>query len=517
MQKKYSQEEIDRAIHNCPNWMRKTTISDNGKILGDYKFETKQMNILLYNKGLRTKLYDFDAYYLRDAVWSLEMKMGLIWSVCHDIKLPSFWLAEHSEDASKCDIIDSKNRSIAIYEFFNNDFPLFIEVDGKEHQVYWKDIEKCTPPEPKSKKKLTDFQERLKNLNSVISEYHISVNKVFGCSVLQRAELSAILSKSISWTVEEELFNFNWYSKSLFKFLFKFCFLENELSKHISNNAVSKNERDKGSIFVAKVFWLLYGDLFKDQYADRGLGNNIKSYKREENKSPFVKYFENLNEKLLEFSTNNMDRFIESSKDCEGFFKFIQSDFSKILSLRKTCNLVKKILSIHGGKSGIIKNLAVNDMLDIVVHIERKIQEKIFTHAMLRHKKTEFYNLINLFRNKKDQAGAEAVSQSSISAKIRYRRDIFEKCLVELNFDLGIKNKSISKKQKQNALWESNGIDPITKEKLLNGDTQFDHGNSKALSSNPGKITVLSSDSNKLKTCIDKKFSNNLNDFLNDN
>jgi hypothetical protein len=509
---KYSQEEIIRAINNCPNWMRKTIISDNGKVFGEYKFETKEMNILTYNDSLRRKLYDFDACYLRDAVWSLEMKMGLIWSICHDIRLPSFWLAEHSEDASKCDIIDAKNRSIAIYEFFNNDFPIFIEVDGKEQQFFWQDIEKCTPPEPKSTKKLTDFQERLKNLNMTIRNYTISVNKVSGCSVLQRAELSAILSKCVSWTVEEELFNFNWRSKSLFKFLFKFCFQETRLSNNITNKAVSNNKRDKGSIFVGKVLWLLYGDFFKDNYSDRGLGNNIKSYKKEEKKSPFVKYFENLNKIILEFiEKQNTTRKLECSKDCEELFEFIGSDFDRIISLKKTCKLLNDIIMIHG----ITKKLDANDMLDTVVQIERRIQQKIFTHAMLKNQKEKFYNLIKLYREKKDEAGDKATSQSTTDLKIKYRSELFEKCLKELDFDLGIKNKGISKKQRENAIWESNGFDPISKEKLLDEDLNCDHGDPKSLSSRPGKITILSSQSNLLKSNLTPKYSKDISDFMN--
>jgi hypothetical protein len=182
---KYKESQIQRAISSCPFWMSKSIIGSNGKVLGAYEFESKQINLLTYNDSLRRKLFDFEAYYLRDEVWPLEQKMTLIWSICHEIVLPSFWLAEHPDDASKCDIIDSKNRSVAIFEFFNNDFPIPIEIDEKNHLFYWKDIEKCTPPEPRSQKKLTELQERLKSLNQVIRNTTIPVNKVFGCTIEQ--------------------------------------------------------------------------------------------------------------------------------------------------------------------------------------------------------------------------------------------------------------------------------------------------------------------------------------------
>jgi hypothetical protein len=512
MSKKYSEAEIRRAQNNCPVWMKKTIISKSGKVLGLYAFSTKEMTIINYNNGLRGKLYDFEAPYLRDAVWPLEMKIGLIWSICHDVKLPSFWLAEQLEDASNSDIIDSKNRSLAIYEFFNNDFPISIDIDGETTDFYWCDIEKCKPPQSKFTKKLTPTQERLKNLNIRINNYTISVNTVVGCSTTQRAELSAILSKSISWTVEEGLFNFNWHSKALFKFLFKFCLQETKLSNNITDKSIAENKRDKGTIFIAKIFWLLYGDLFKDSYSERSLGNNIQSYKKESNKSPFVKYIEKLNKEILDFiEKENMTKPLESLENFQGLFEFIESDFSRIDSLRKTCKLINDIMMIHG----ITKKLHANDMLDLIVHIERKIKEKVFTHAMLKNEKQKFFDLIKLFKSKKDKIGAIATAQSTTLGKIRHRKEIFEECLVELDFDIGIKNKKISKNQREYAIFQSNGYDPITGEKLLDGEIHADHRNSKALYSNPGEIVVMSPESNRLKNNITSDYAKNLNGFMN--
>lgn len=512
MSKKYSEAEIRKAQNNCAAWMKKTIIAANGKILGLYSFSAKEMTIINYNNGLRGKLYDFEAPYLRDAVWSLEMKMQLIWSIAHDIKIPSFWLAQQEEDVSKSDIIDSKNRSLAIYEFFNNDFPMSIEIDKKIMDLYWCDLEKCKPRQSKFTTKLNPTQEKLKNLNITISNYTISVNTVVGCKTTQRAELSAILSKSVSWTVEEALFNFNWHGKSLFKFLFKFCLQETKLSNNITDKSTAENKRDKGTIFIAKIFWLLYGDSFQDSYSERSLGNNINSYKKESNKSPFVKYIETLNEKSINFiNKENMTKPLESLENFQGLFEFIKSDFSRIDSLRKTSKLIHNIMMIHG----ITKKLYANDMLDVIVHIERKIKEEVFTHAMLKNEKQKFFDLIKLFKSKKLGIGAVATAQSTTLGKIRERKKIFEQSLVELDFDIGIKNKRISKSQREHAIFQSNGYDPITREKLLDGEIHADHRNSKALYSNPGQIVVMSSESNRLKNNITSDYAKNLNGFMN--
>jgi hypothetical protein len=499
---KYNEKQIDQAINNCPIWMSKNVIAPNGKVLGEYKFESKQINLLTYNDSLRRKLFDFEAYYLRDEVWTLEMKMGLMWSICHEITLPSFWLAEHPDDASKCDIIDSKNRSVAIFEFFNNDFPIPIEVDGKIYKLFWKDIERCTPPEPKSQKKLTELQERLKSLNQVIRNTTILVNKVYGCGIKQRAQLSALLSRAVSWTPEELLFNFNWHCRSLFKFIFNYCIQSEGLHLNINKIDVATNHRDKGSIFVGKVLFLLYGEQFKDSYSDRHLGNNIKTAKEEKKKTKLVQYIQNIDDRM----TDN-ESLINNSQDCRAFFAYIGADFQLIESLKKTCKCLGSIFKVQQ----LTKKLDVNDMLDIIVHIQRKVNERILTHAMLKKDKSKFHDLIDNFRKKKNERGDEATAQSSIPSKVQLRREIFEECLRESGLDLGIKNKKLSKKQIENAYWASNGFDPATGELILK--PEVNHGNATSLSSNPGKVEVLDSETNRYLNNMNLEFTKKLSDY----
>lgn len=510
---KYNEEQIQRAINSLPSWMKANYIGSNGRVMGEYRFESKEINLLTYNDALRRKLYDFEAPYLRDVVWTLSNKMGLMWSIIHDIKIPNFWLAERLEDASKCDIIDSKNRSVAIFEFFNNDYPIPVSIDDKTYFVYWKDIEKCTPPLPGSSKKLTEFQERLKCLNQVIKNYTISVNKVFGCSIIQRSQLSSMLSNQVSWTAEEHLFNFNWFAKSLFKFLFNYCIRDTGLNEYIRNKEVSNNKRDKGTIFAAKIFFLLYGNLFKDVYADRHLGNNSRNCKKEK-KNAFVKYMEDLDDKIIEFNKNN-EKLINSVSSCKEFFEYLEVDFQKVESLKKTCCQIVQIFKVNS----LPYKIAVNDIQDIVVNIERNIIDDVLTHAMIKNNKNrvKFFNLIKIFREAKDKMGDEATSQSSTPKKIRIRRIVFEKCLKEIDLDLGFKKKKITEKQKQNALFKSNGFDPITGEKLIAGDIQFDHGNPSTLSSDPGRIVALSSESNRLKNNSTPEFTENLNNYNKNN
>lgn len=519
---KYSDEQIKRAIDSQPDWMKTNLIGVNGKILGLYKFEPKEINLLTYNDALRRKLYDFDAPYLRDAVWTLSNKIGLIWSIVHDIKIPNFWLAERLEDASKWDIIDSKNRSVAIYEFFNNDYPIPVSLDnllapGVEKTVseptlvYWRDIEKCTPPLPGSNKKLNPFQERLKCLNQNIRNYTISVNRVFGCTMIQRSQLSSMLSNQVSWTSEEHLFNFNWFSKSLFKFLFNYCIRETGLHEYINKKDVLNNRRDKGTIFIAKIFYLLYGNLFKDVYADRHLGNNSRVSKRDK-KNQFVKYMEELNDKIIGFNEDS-EKLIDSFTNCKEFFEYLEVDFNKVESLRKTCKQICQIFKINS----LPYKLDVNDAQDIIVNFERNIIDNILTHAMMKNDKNriKFFNLIKLFREAKDKMGDEATSQSSTAKKIKIRKEAFEKCLKESNLDLGYKKKKLTEKQKQDALFQSNGKDPITGEKLIKGNIEFDHGDAKSLNSNPGSVVVMSSESNRLKNNSTPEFIKNLDNYNN--
>jgi hypothetical protein len=300
------------------------------------------------------------------------------------------------------------------------------------------------------------------------------------------------------------LFNFNWRSKSLFKFLFKHCIQDENLHINISIKDISTNHRDKGSIFIAKILWLLYGDQFKDCYGDRHLGNNINSCNIQKEKSKFVQYTENLNKKMSE-----AEILIDCPQECKNFFEYIGADFKIIESLKKTCRCLNHILQVQK----LIKPLSANDMFDVIVHIQRKINEKILTHAMMKKDKSKFHDLISNFRNKKDEIGDEATAQSSIPGKIKLRREIFEECLKESGLDLGIKHKKLSKKQKEDAYWASNGLDPVTGEILF--EPQVNHGNATCLRSDPGKVDVINAETNRLISNLTPEQSGQISKFHN--
>jgi hypothetical protein len=290
----------------------------------------------------------------------------------------------------------------------------------------------------------------------------------------------------------------------LFKFLFKHCIQDENLHINISIKDISTNHRDKGSIFIAKILWLLYGDQFKDCYGDRHLGNNINSCNIQKEKSKFVQYTENLNKKMSE-----AEILIDCPQECKNFFEYIGADFKIIESLKKTCRCLNHILQVQK----LIKPLSANDMFDVIVHIQRKINEKILTHAMMKKDKSKFHDLISNFRNKKDEIGDEATAQSSIPGKIKLRREIFEECLKESGLDLGIKHKKLSKKQKEDAYWASNGLDPVTGEILF--EPQVNHGNATCLRSDPGKVDVINAETNRLISNLTPEQSGQISKFHN--
>jgi len=528
--KKYTLEEAKKAVNFCPSWMDKTIIAPNGKVLGNYKFELNPINILVYYENLKSGNYDFEAVYLRDAVWPLWMKMCLIHSICHNVNLPNFWLAESDLDNTKYDIIDSKNRSVAIFEFFNNDFPIPVEIDGEKYFFYWEQINKC---QHKKGKKLSPMQERLKELRSSIIKCNIPVNTVYGCSMQKRSELAAMLSKSVSWTTEEELYNFYWFARCFFKFLFNFCMVETKLNNHFNKESVRLNHRDKGTIWLSKILFLLYGDNFNDYYTERPVSNNIRNWKQSNGgKSAFLNYQERIDQQLRTFSDNNGEILVHSKEVCEHFFDFLSSSFKlanfdkRIRSLKKTCDLIYKILHAYPINSSkkekynkktkqtetleIVKPLTSNELFDIVLHTERLIQKSIFTHAMMQQNKLRFSKLYKSFRDNKKLQGAEGTAQSSTSGRIEYRKRIFEKCLQKSGLDTGLKNKRLTKKQKEDAIWESNGRDPVSKEKIIAHAPRFDHHAAAAISSDPQKVSVLNEDTNLLKSCLSEDFSRRL-------
>ena len=519
-------EESKKAVALCPSWMAETTIEPNGKVAGTYKFEIAHTNILAYCENLRDGTYDVQAIYLRDEVWSLSMKMSLIHSICHSVNIPTFWLAENDLDTARYDIIDSKNRSGAILDFFNNEFPIPVCIDGVRHFFYWEYIDKCT----KNKKNLNPTQKRLIVLRSTIRNYNITLNTVYGCSMKQRSEIAALLSKSVSWTTEEELYNFYWFSKCMFRFLFNFCMVETKLNTHINRESVRINHRDMGTIWISKVLFLLYGTNFNDRYSgDRSVGNSIRSWNRSGGgKSEFLAYQQNVDNILLEFSKENEEILINSKESCKKFFDFLinkgfkLADFNKrIVSLKKTCELIYNILHVHPINSSkkekqkkgakeielikIVKPLAPNELFDIVLHTERLIQNNIFTHAMMSQNKLSFSGLFKSFRNKKNELGAEGTAQSTTGGRIEQRRKIFDECVENSGLDTGPKNKKITKKQKQDALWDSDGKDPISKETLF--EPQFDHHISTKISSDPQKVSVVNKDTNILKSGMTEEFA----------
>jgi hypothetical protein len=198
---------------------------------------------------------------------------------------------------------------------------------------------------------------------------------------------------------------------------------------------------------------------------------------------------------------------INNSQDCRAFFAYIGADFQLIESLKKTCKCLGSIFKVQQ----LTKKLDVNDMLDIIVHIQRKVNERILTHAMLKKDKSKFHDLIDNFRKKKNERGDEATAQSSIPSKVQLRREIFEECLRESGLDLGIKNKKLSKKQIENAYWASNGFDPATGELILK--PEVNHGNATSLSSNPGKVEVLDSETNRYLNNMNPEFTKKLSDY----
>ena len=66
----------------------------------------------------------------------------------------------------------------------------------------------------------------------------------------------------------------------------------------------------------------------------------------------------------------------------------------------------------------------------------------------------------------------------------------------------------VTKKQKQDALWDSDGKDPISKETLF--EPQFDHHISTKISSDPQKVSVVNKDTNILKSGMTEEFAKDL-------
>jgi uncharacterized protein with ParB-like and HNH nuclease domain len=90
----------------------------------------------LYKRRDRYEIPDWQ----RAEVWSTSKKQHLVDSILRGWKLPKFYLVKTDDEAEEYEVVDGQQRLTAIFEFFDNDFPLNSHSSKELAGLYYKEL-----------------------------------------------------------------------------------------------------------------------------------------------------------------------------------------------------------------------------------------------------------------------------------------------------------------------------------------------------------------------------------------
>lgn len=452
-------------------------IASNGSILDSVEWERFEMDLDKFVKELSSGAYDVSVVFQREKVWNRWMAGNLIRSIFVGAPIGDCLLCEKPHNVAHANVIDFKNRSLAILDFWLGEFSVpFTLADDKGNEITkelsWPQIENSPDPQ-------------LQNLRKKFANYKVRGVSYKGMTIVQQAKRYIINNLQIPMVNEELLYGENFWVKGLFRGVYDYC-LQNIL-KHIRGKEEKDNVHEKGTIFAHRLCYICFGPLFNDVWAIRDLGNSKTTSKT---LKPMVRDAKSLNDFLGEELEKNKTHTLDLD-----FIKKL-SFWEKIDLLKKTCNAVADILWYNNPTD---KNQNKNDVFDSIIFFMKNIMENRLTLAMMRDNKSVLLGVITDFVDEKG-SDKTMTGQSVTTKKIKEREEIFEKCLKKSGLDLELKNKQPSSNEVALAFLKSGTNCPITGEAIGRHNSQVEHESPKCKSSST-KYTITSATGNGWKGC----------------
>jgi hypothetical protein len=422
----------------------------NGSIKDTVDWKQDTIPLQTFVERLATS-YDLDVVFQRNSVWTDTMKANLIRSIMTGTPIGDCLLCEQPTNVALKNVIDFKNRSLAIKDFWENKFTVPISIqrepDGPAEikNMTWGDIQRSADPQ-------------LKNLKEEFPQYKIHTITYKGMNLVQQSERFLIINTNMPMKQEELLYADNFWVKGLFSHVFKICFPE--LMKHTRAKQEIKDIHQKGVIFAHRVCYTCFGANFNDVWALRELGNSGHRIQAK----PLVRDAKTLNAILASILDQEKTVRID-----DNFIKRLEF-YPKIDLLKKVCNSLAAVLSFNNASN---KKLMKNDLLDITIFFMRKVLEEKLTMSMLRDNKPLYLSIITKYV--KSKAEKKCTGQSTHTNMLAQRAEIFEEVWRENNSDDDRKHPVPTPYEKTIALLESPATCPITGEAIHNGNVRTEH------------------------------------------
>lgn len=418
-------------------------VNEDGSIKGIVEFSNEPLPISIFMEKALT-YYETNPIFQRGDVWFPDMKANLIRSIFLGLPIGPVTLCESKNNVAYKNIIDAKQRCLAMFSWWQGKFKIPIEISGEIKYLSWNDIKLSNEP-------------LLANMRQKFEEYKIQEIVFKNMSLPQQAKQFRIINTFIAPSNEELLYGSNYWVKGLYRYVFNNCF--GKIIRHISTKQEKNNDREKGTIFAQRICYICFGGNFEDVWAIRDLGNSLAGEK------PMVKDTKKLNDELEQILDKKPDTTID-----ENFIKEL-CFYNKIENLKKTCNILSEVLE---SRNSARKRLKKNDIFDCIIFTMKKIEDGIITNSMIRDDKNQYLCLLTEYIGKKGEAKDSLTGQSVTPRKLKERQELFEKTFNEKIQDKGVKNLPISELDISLALLKSEECCPITKEKINDDNVRVD-------------------------------------------
>jgi len=426
-------------------------IRQDGSIVNTVEWYEDVIDLRTFRERVASS-FDLDVIIQRDPNWTDEMKAQLIHSIMNGTPIGYCLLCEKPMNVAHKNVIDFKNRSIAIIDFWDNKFSIDVHLVQEDESVISKRMtwgEICESPEP-----------QLQNIKEKFQNYKIHCVVYKGMNLVQQAKMFLTTNTNMPMRNEELLYGYHFWSKG-------FCRLAHEiilgkLIEHTKAKQEKDNIKEKGTIFIHRMMYTCFGPELDDVWAVRDVGNSKTK--------PFVKAAGRLNVKLAKLiDEKNIGRLDQDFMKSTPYW-------DNIKLMKQCCDRLYDVLKYNNPAK---KNLLKNDMFDCVIFFMKKIREEKLTISMMDDFPELYFNVIKSYVQKKSE-DPTLTGQSVTIKRISERVNLFEKVWESLVKDDGYKRQKPTASEISLAYLNSGAECPVTDELFDEENTRMEHGDSKS-------------------------------------
>lgn len=454
--------------------MTPVVVEMDGSITDTVSWKKDELDTKTFVERLASS-YNLDVIFQRDPVWSTEMKASLIHSMMNGTPIGNCLICEDQKNVAKKNVMDFKNRSLAIREFWNCKFSILLHLK-KENGVVakrmtWDEIQQSD-------------DNQIINLRESFETYKIPCIIYKNMNLVKQSEKFITVNSNVPMQNEELLYGSNFWAKGFFNFVYKYCL--DKLIKHTNAKQISKNEHQKGTVFAHRLMTICFGYAMDDVWGVRNIGIS-KLGKKNSKFNEGTKKFNGSLAKLIE-DDNVFDWTDDSVKKIIEKTKY----WDNIKTMKKCCESLCRIMEY---KTSLKKKFLKNQLFDIVVFFMKKIEEGRLTFAMMENDQGIYYELITKYiEGKSSEMSGQSVTKNKIEARKKLFDNVWDECVK----DDGVKNKKLTAQQISVAYMNAPREDPITGEIITDENATVDHVSPKSKFSD-SDARVISKTSNRIK------------------